>query len=229
MPGHALPQSIVPPHPLETRPHWPVLHVVLGTQHAGHVRVPPHPSGCEPQTPAHVFLVQHWPATPPPPPQTCTALQMPHDTIWPQLFTAELQLLPAQASLFGTHLHCDGEPTHVSFAAHAVHCAMSEHPLLRSMGTHLLPHFLVPAAQLPMTQAFPAQMRVPDPGAGQVVASHVVAPHPNVGSSIATHLPAHFFVPAPHVPITHAPPWHANVAVPAAGQVDLSQVVAPQP
>jgi hypothetical protein len=67
------------------------------------------------------------------------------------------------------------------------------------------------------------------PGAGQLVASHAVGPHPNVGSSIATHLLPHFFAPEPHVPMTHVPAWQASVAVPLAGQDELSQVVGPHP
>jgi hypothetical protein len=75
--------------------------------------------------------------------------------VWPQLLTAGPQALPAQAAvLSGTHWQdVVGEPAQVSFVAHAVHFTESPQPLLASVGTHLLPHFLVPAPQVPTTQA----------------------------------------------------------------------------
>jgi len=60
-------QVIVPLQPLLTVPHCPVAHV-LGTQHGVHCKVPPHPSDCAPQSPAHVFFVHpQTPAVVPPP------------------------------------------------------------------------------------------------------------------------------------------------------------------
>jgi hypothetical protein len=57
-----------------------------------------------------------------------------------------------------------------------------------SVGTHLLPHFLVPDAQVPTTQAPAEQVSVPPvPATGHDVASHVAAPQPYEGSEMATH------------------------------------------
>jgi hypothetical protein len=76
-------------------------------------------------------------------------------TAWPQLLVAGPHALPAQAAvLLGTHWHeVTGVPTQVSLAAQAVQRATSPQPLFASVGTQLLPHFLVPVPQVPMTQA----------------------------------------------------------------------------
>lgn len=63
-----------------------------------------------------------------------------------------------------------------------------------------------------------------------MVASHVVAPQPYAGSVTATHLLPHFLKLVGQVPITQAPLWQTTVPpAPGLGQVDASQVVAPQP
>jgi hypothetical protein len=122
-----------------------------------------------------------------------------------------------------------GVPAHVSLAAQAPQSLGSLQPLFSSNGTHLLSHGLVPAPQTPTVQAPPSQTSVPDWGSGQPEASQDVAPQPKVGSLIATHLPAHFFDPAPQPPITHAPASHVSEAEPAAGHADMLQDVAVQP
>ena len=53
----------------------------------------------------------------------------------------------------GTQVHTEGVPMHASLFAQGVQRAASAQPLTASVGTHLSPHFLVPAPQLPMTQA----------------------------------------------------------------------------
>lgn len=56
----------------------------------------------------------------------------------------------------GTHWQAlTGEPMQASLFAHGVHRVASPHPLLASVGTHLSPHFLVPAPQTPMTHELP--------------------------------------------------------------------------
>jgi len=94
---------------------------------------------------------------------------------------------------------------HASVFAQAVQRAVSSHPLLASVVTHLSPHFLVPAPQVPTTQAPAWQTRVPVPAAGQLVASQVVAPQPYAGSASETHLLPHFLVLVGHVPTTQLP------------------------
>jgi hypothetical protein len=125
--------------------------------------------------------------------------------VWPQLLVAGPQALPAQAAvLSGTHWQVVGDPAHVSLVAHAVHFAASAQPLLASVGTHLSPHFLVPAPQVPTTQAPAWQTKVALPETvGHAVASHVVAPQPYAGSVSDTHFVPHFFVSEGQVPITH--------------------------
>jgi len=54
----------------------------------------------------------------------------------------------------GTHWQVVvGEPMQACPLEQAVQLAGSPQPLLTSVGTHLSPHFFVPAPQLPMTQA----------------------------------------------------------------------------
>jgi hypothetical protein len=48
-------------------------------------------------------------------------------------------------------------------------------------------------------------------------------------TSVVTHLPLQFLVPAPQLPSTHAPAWHTTVPAPTAGQAVASHDVAPQP
>jgi hypothetical protein len=117
-----------------------------------------------------------------------------------------------------------------SLLAHAVQRLVSAHPLLASVVTHLVPHFLVPAPHEPMTQEVAWQTRVPEPAAGQVLASQVVAPHPYAGSETATHLLPHFLKLEGQVAITQVPAWQERVPpTPALGQLEESQLVAPQP
>jgi hypothetical protein len=95
-PEHA--QLTVPPHRSESPvPHAPPRHGLTGVQ---------------PQ----------WLATPPPA-QVFGAVHVPHETIAPQLLATEPQSLPltVHASLFATHAHTDGDPTHDALAAHGVH------------------------------------------------------------------------------------------------------------
>jgi len=83
-------------------------------------------------------------------------LHVPHDTVPPQPSEAVLQFCPlrqACAMVFGVQVHTEGEPTHASLFAQAVHFVASAHPLFASVVTHLSPHFLVPAPQEPTTQA----------------------------------------------------------------------------
>jgi hypothetical protein len=71
----------------------------------------------------------------------------------PQPFETEPHLpLQAVAIGVGTHWHVVGDPMQASLLAHAVHRAVSAQPLLASVVTHLSPHFLVPAPQVPRTQ-----------------------------------------------------------------------------
>jgi len=213
--------------------HWPLpLHISLGP-HVPQWIMPPQPSGCVPHfcPPAHALIgAQPHTFAIPPPPHVCGELQLPQDTTVPQLFVALPQVLFAHAVVSSaTHAQCVvGVPVQVWPTAHATQTAGSPHPWFASSGTHWLPHFLVPAPHTPTTHAPPLQMRVPAPGAGQLVASHAT-PQPYVGSSTDTHCPEHFFVPAPHVPMTHVDPWQTSVPVPLAGQDELSHVAAPQP
>jgi hypothetical protein len=184
---------------------------------------------------AAVLLAVHpHPLTPAePPPQTLGAVQVSgHMMVWPQLLVAGPHALPMQAAvLLGTHWHVAGVPTHVSLVAQGVHFMGSAHPLFASVGTHRSPHFLVPAPQVPTTQEVPWHTSVlPPETVGQLDASHVVAPQPYAGSLSATHLPPHFLVSAGQVPMTQEVPWQTTVPVPVTtGQLDASQVVAPQP
>ena len=78
----------------------------------------------------------------------------------PELETSAemLDAVPAQAAvLSGTHWQVVGDPAHVSLVAHAVHFAASAQPLLASVGTHLSPHFLVPAPQVHSPKDVPTQ------------------------------------------------------------------------
>lgn len=114
-------------------------------------------------------------------------------------------------------------------AAQAVQTPAAAQPLFASVGTHLLPHALVPGPQVPITHAPAWHTNVPPAAFGQEVSSQVVAPHPKLGSATETQRPAHFLVPEPQVPMTQVLPLQASVAVPGWGQADLSHVVAPQP
>jgi len=83
-------------------------------------------------------------------------VHVPHDTVPPHPSGAVSQFCPltqASAIVFGLQVHLVGEPMHVSLLAHAVHRAASAHPLFTSVVTHLSPHFLDPAPQVPTTQA----------------------------------------------------------------------------
>jgi hypothetical protein len=200
-------------HPHELAPAPPPPQVLGAVQVFGHVTLWPQLLVAGPQAlpeqAAALSAVQPHPLTPAEPPlQVLGAVQVLGQVmVWPQLLTAGPQALPAQAAaLSGTHWQdVAGEPAHVSLVAHAVHFAGSSQPLLASVGTHLSPHFLVPAPQLPTTQAPPWQTKVALPETvGQDVASHVVAPHPYAGSVSDTHFAPHFLVPEGQVPITHA-------------------------
>jgi hypothetical protein len=98
----------------------------------------------------------------------------------PQPLGTGPQFLPEQAVAIGvgTHWHVEGVPEHASLLAQGVQRAASAQPLLASVVTHLSPHFLVPAPHVPSAQVEPSQTSVPVPAAGQLVASHVVAPQP---------------------------------------------------
>ncbi len=144
---------------------------------------PPHPLESVPQFPLTQGFTAEQPqefAPTPPPPQVFGATQVfAHCTVWPQLPTAGPHALFLHASTsFSTHEQVAGDPTHDSLAAQAAQRAGSAQPLLASVGTQLLPHLLVPAPQLPITHCPPEQMRVPEPGAGQLDGSQPVAVQP---------------------------------------------------
>ena len=105
---------------------------------------------------------------------------VPHAYIPPQPFGAEPQFLPEHALALGvgTHWHVVGVPLHASLLAHAVQRLASSQPWFASVVTQFEPHFFVPAPHTPMTQAESRQTRVPEPGAGQLLASQVVSEHP---------------------------------------------------
>jgi hypothetical protein len=65
----------------------------------------------------------------------------------------------------------------------------SAQPLLVSVGTHLPPQAFVPLGHAPSTHELPLQTTVPP--VGHPAAEHVVAPHPYVGSPMATQRPPH--------------------------------------
>lgn len=115
----------------------------------------------------------------PPPPQLLGGVQvLPQSTVVPQLLVVTPHATFAQvvALASGTHAQRVGAPEQLSPAAHAVQRAGSAQPLVASVGTQLDAQSLVPAPQLPITQAPPLQTNVPL--AGQPVLSQVVAPHP---------------------------------------------------
>lgn len=138
------PQVLIPVQVLAQVTAWPQLFVAgpqaLLAQAAALLGVQPHPLG---------------PAVPPP--QVLTPVQvLGHVTAWPQFPVAGPQALPIQVTVAasGTHWHwVTGVPTQASEAAHGVHRAVSPQPLFVSVGTQLFPHFLVPAPQVPTTQA----------------------------------------------------------------------------
>ena len=163
-----------------------LLHVGVDPLHVPHVTVPPQPSEAVLQFcplrhawatvfgwHTHLLVVLLQVGVDP--------LHVPHDTVPPQPLEAVLQFCPlmhASVTVFGLQVHAAGEPMHVSLLAHAVHRAVSAHPLFTSVVTHLSPHFLVPAPQLPRTQAPAWQTSVPVPAAGQLVESQLVGPQP---------------------------------------------------
>jgi hypothetical protein len=220
-------------------PAPPPPQVFGATQVSAHVTEIPQLLVVEPQAlpmqAATLFAVQPHELGPPlPAPQVFTPVHVLGQVMAvPQLLVAGPQALPAQAAvLLGTHWHWVAPlaPTQVSLEAHGAHLAASSHPLFASVGTHLSPHFLVPGAHVPMTHAVPWHTSVPEPAAGQAVASHVVAPHPYVGSLSATHLLPHFLVPEGQVAMTHAVPMHVTVPpAPGLGHPVASHVVAPHP
>jgi hypothetical protein len=144
--------------------HVLVQHVGLESPHvSGQITVVPQLFVAGPHPlPAHAatsFGVQPHPFMPAlPPPQVFTPVHLfMHVMVVPQLFVAGPHDFAAHAAVSsGTHWHwVTGAPIQVSFAAHGVHRAVSPQPLLAFVGTHPLPHFLVPEAQVPITQAVP--------------------------------------------------------------------------
>lgn len=163
------PQVLNPEQVLAQVTAWPQLFVAgpqaLPAQAAVLLGVQPQPLG--PALPA---------------PQVLTPVQVLGQwTAWPQLPVAGPHALPVHVTVIasGTHWHwVTVVPAQASAAAHGVHRVVSPQPLLASVGTQLLPHFLVPVPQVPTTQAPAWQIKVPVPALGQVDASHVEAPQP---------------------------------------------------
>lgn len=128
-----VPQVCSPPQPFDTVPQaLPEQAVALA-------------DGVQP----HTFAV-------PPPLQVCGSVQPPQSWVLLQPF-ATAPHLPEQAVALtvGTQVHSVGEPLHSSLLAQALQAPASAQPLLRSVGTHLLPHFLVSAPHDPRTQLSP--------------------------------------------------------------------------
>lgn len=174
-------------HPQAFAPAPPPPHVLAPVQVLGQVMAAPQLLVAGPQAlPMHaavLLAVQPHPFGPAePPPQVFGDVHvLGHMIVWPQLLVAGPQALPMHAAvLSGMHWQVVvGDPEHVSLVAQAVHFAVSPQPLLASVGTHLEPHFLVPAPQVPTMQVVPWQTSVSLPEtAGQLVASQVVAPQP---------------------------------------------------
>ena len=170
------PVSVVVPPPEQVMPGWLLVtvHVELPVTRRGEsVKVmasgvqvpqvcsPPQPFGTVPQAlPEHAVAltdgVQPQTFAVPPPPQVWGDVQPPQSWVLLQPF-ATAPHLPEQAVAFtvGTQVHSVGAPLHSSLLAHALQLAASAQPLLRSVGTHLLPHFLVSAPHEPSTQLSP--------------------------------------------------------------------------
>ena len=127
-------------------------------EHVPQVYVPPQPSAAEPQllpehaVPIAVLLQPHTFAVPAPA-QVCGEVHVPQVYVPPQPFETEPHL-PAQTVAIGvgTHWHVVGVPEHASLLAQAVQWVASAQPLLASVVTQLVPHFLVPAPHVPRTQ-----------------------------------------------------------------------------
>ena len=163
----------------------PPLQAGMVPLHVPHVYVPPQPFETVPQllpeqaVPIGVVVQPHTLAVPPPP-HVSGEVQVPAQLYFPPQPFDTIPHLPLQAVAIGvgTHWHVLGEPEHASLLAHAVQRPASAQPLFASVVTHLEPHFLVPAPQVPITHAESWQTSVPLPAAGQLLASQVVSPQP---------------------------------------------------
>jgi hypothetical protein len=190
------------------------------------VTEPPQPSGKVPQLPpAHGSLLvhPHLPAVPPPP-QVFEPVH-PHDTAIPHESLSEPQLTPSHGLPLGVHPHALGAPPppQVFGAAHVL------------PQSTLLPQLLVVTPQATLLQVVAlgssTQLQVEGGPPTQLSpAAHAVhrltSPQPWV-VSVGTQAPLQALVPAPQLPSTQLPPLQTTV--PLFGQLELSQVVAPQP
>lgn len=148
-------------HELTQAFDWQVATALGSGVQLPHVYSPPQPFGVVPQVlPEHALLmevaVQPHTLVVPPPPQVWGNVQPPQSWVLLQPF-ATAPHLPEQAVAFtlGTQVHSVGEPLQSSLLAQALQAPASAQPLLRSVGTHLLPHFLVSPLHAPMTQLSP--------------------------------------------------------------------------
>jgi len=197
----------------------------LGKQQGVQLKVPPHPSGCAPHSPAHVLGTHaHVPATPDAAPRQVFPAAHLQSFVPPQTSGKLVpHLLPAQGSIgMQPHLLATPPPSHFWGNLQAPHDTFWPQ-LLVTIPQALPRHASLVGTQVHWLDVAPTQVSL-DAHAVQRAASA----QPLLRSAGTQRLP-HFLVPSAQVPTTHALAVHTSVPSPGAGHEDASQLVAPQP